>query len=129
MLPMRVADVIHRSAVGAQVIGDNLFWLTVALHQFLEEFQRCLAVATLGDKVLEDLAFVIYGTPHVMGLAVDFHEDLVDMPLPIRVTAHPTGPGFADLRGEKRAKPHPLKSDGIVADVNAALMQEVFHIS
>ena len=54
---------------------------------------------------------------------------LVEMLLPIRVAAHPLGPGFADLRGEKRAEPHPPKADGLVADVNAALMQEVFHIS
>ena len=96
MLPIRVPDVFHRGAVGAQVVGDDLFWLTVALHQFLEEFQRCLAVSTLGDEDLENFAFMVDSTPHVMCLADDFCKDLVEMPLPIRLAAHPLGSGFRD---------------------------------
>jgi hypothetical protein len=39
---------------------------------------------------------MVDSTPHVMCLAVDFYKDLVEMPLPIRVAAHPLGSGFRD---------------------------------
>ena len=72
---------------------------------------------------------MVDGPPHVMGFAVDLHEDLVQMPLVVGVAAHPLDSGFADFRGEKRAKPHPPKSDGLMADIDAALVQEVFDIA
>ncbi len=38
-------------------------------------------------------------------------------------------PFSSDLRGKQRAKPAPPETDSFVADVDAALVQQVFHIS
>jgi len=62
------------------------------------------------------------GAPHVMGLAVDFYENLVEVPLVVRIRTYPLDLGLTDLKGEKPANPHPPKSDGFMADVDAALV-------
>ena len=63
-------------------IGDDLIGLTIPAHQFSEEFQCDLLIPALGDDRLQHLSFVIYRAPKVMPLAIDLHEDLVDMPAP-----------------------------------------------
>ena len=64
-----------------------------------------------------------------MCLAVDFHKDLVEVPFPIRVAAHPLGPGFAALKGALRPEPHPPFSDRLMADFGPAFMDEIFDIA
>ncbi len=129
LLPIGVSDLLHGGAVGAQLVGDDLFRTTVTFHQFPEEFQCRLAIAALGDQGFEDLALVIDGSPHVIRLAVDLHEDLVEVPLPVRVGAHPLDPGLADIGGEQGTEPHPPKPDGFMADIDAALVQQVLDVA
>jgi hypothetical protein len=64
-----------------------------------------------------------------MRLAVDFRENLVQVPSPVRVCAHPADPPFPDLRGEQRAKSVPPEPHRFVADVDAALVQQVLNIA
>jgi len=82
------------------VVSDGRFRPTVAFHQFSMELQCCFAVTALGDEGIEHLAFVIDGALHVVNLAVNLHKNLVDMPLRVRLTAHPLDLGLADLGGE-----------------------------
>src|SRR5271157_5717242 len=49
------------------------------------------------------------GQPEVAELAVDLHEDFIQMPLPLRIAAHMRDASLADLGGEHRAKPVPPK--------------------
>ena len=60
--------------------------------------------------------------------AVDFREHLFQMKPPVRVCPHPNNPRSANLGCEHRAKSVPPKSNGFVADFDAALMQQVFDI-
>ena len=55
----------------------------MAFYRFLEEFQRRLAITALGDIGLQYFALVIYGPPQIVGFAVNFDENLVQMPLPM----------------------------------------------
>jgi hypothetical protein len=71
-----------RGCVRGEPIRDQHLWLPISPHQFPEHFQCSTLVPALGDDALKHLAFVINRTPKVMPLTVDFHEDLVDMPLP-----------------------------------------------
>jgi hypothetical protein len=50
------------------------------------------------------------------------------MPPPVRISAHPTAPFPSDLRGEHRAKSVPPEPNRFVADVDPALVQEIFHV-
>lgn len=54
---------------------------------------------------------------------------LVQMPLPIQVTPHPTGPFTAAFNSKHGANSIPSKPHSFVADINATLAQQVFHIS
>jgi hypothetical protein len=56
-----------------------------------------------------------------MGLAVDLHENLVEVPMPVRESTHPIAPFTADLSGEHWPEPVPPKPHGLVADGDAAL--------
>ena len=68
-----------------------------------------------GDHRFQNLAFVIDSPPEIAELAVDLHEHL--------------NPLLSDLRREHRAKPVPPKPDGIMADVDPALRQEILDVS
>jgi hypothetical protein len=48
---------------------------------------------------------------------------------PIRISTKVLNPFSSNLHGKQRAKPAPPETDSFVADVDAALVQQVFHIS
>jgi hypothetical protein len=75
-------------------------WWTKALHCFSEEFQCRFAIPALGDIAFKHLALVIYGAPQVVRFTVDLHKNLVQMPLPIRMSAKVLNPFSPDLRGK-----------------------------
>jgi hypothetical protein len=48
---------------------------------------------------------------------------------PLRIAAHVRDASPTDLGGEHRAKPVPPEPDGLVADVDPALGQQIFDVS
>jgi len=99
-----------------------------AFHDFSQEFQCRFAIATFRDIRFQHLAFVIDGTPKVVHLTVDFHENLIQMPLPIGVSAQLLDAFPADLGRKYWAKPVPPESNRLVADTDAALVEKILHI-
>jgi len=63
-----------------------------------------------------------------MLLATDLYDYLVEVPPPV-AGFHALDPAIADLGGEHRAKPMPPETDRLVADINAALVQQVLDVS
>ena len=72
---------------------------------------------------------MIYGSPQVMCLTVDLHENLVQMPLPIGVCSHPLDTLPSDLESKHRAKSVPPETDRFMADTDPSLVQQVLDIS
>jgi len=72
---------------------------------------------------------VIDGAPEVDHLAIELHVHLVEVPLPLPEVPHPVHPLTPDVRGEKWPEPVPPMAHGLVADVDAALEQQVFNVS
>jgi hypothetical protein len=70
---------------------------------------------------------VVNGPPEVVLLAVDLHEDLVEMPPPVART-HSLHTALADLGGEHRPEPMPPEPHCLMTDVDAALVQQVFDV-
>ena len=68
---------------------------------------------------------MIDGAPKIAEPTVDVHKDLIQMPAPLRIAAHVRDPLLANLGGEHRPKPIPPETDGLVADVDPALGQEI----
>ena len=124
---LEVAYFPHGCAVGAQPVGDDDFGTAMALHSFLEKFQGGGLVPRLADIELQHLALMIDGPPKIVELAVDLHENFVDVPAPAAEVAGPH-PLLADNPSEQRAKAVPPKSHRLMADVDAARMQQVLNI-
>jgi len=97
-------------------------------HRFLEEFQSRLLIPCLRDEAFQDFTFVINGASEVVPLAVDLHKHLVEVPLPLP-RFHPLDPSLADIIGEHRSEPVPPEADGLVADVDAPFMEQIFDVS
>lgn len=72
---------------------------------------------------------MIDGPPQVVGLTVDLHVDLVDVPAPVAKGAHAAHPLPADIGREHRPKSIPPEPHRLVAQVDPALEQQVFHIA
>ncbi len=57
-----------------------------------------------------------------MGLGVDFHKNLVQVPSPIEIGAHLLGAFSADLGGEQWAKTAPPETDRLAAIIDATFV-------
>lgn len=77
---------------------------------------------------LDDLAFVIDRAPAVMGLAVDLHEHLIQVPAPVSKTPHVADTALAHLACEHRPEPIPPQPYGLVAQIDAALEQQILNV-
>src|SRR5580692_2661395 len=72
---------------------------------------------------------MVDGAPEIKELAVDLHKGLIQMPAPLRIAAHVRDASLANLGDEHRAKPVPPEPDGLVADVDPALGQQILDVA
>jgi hypothetical protein len=70
---------------------------------------------------------VIHRSPQVVPLAVDLHEHLVQVPPPV-AGLNALDAALPDFGGEDRAKAMPPKPDGLMADLDAALVQQILDV-
>ena len=90
-------------------------------NQILACYQEVLPLFLDGKAILID------GPPQIMLLAVDFHEDLVQVPPPA-ARSHPVDTAFPDLSCKHWAEPKPPVANGFVAHIDAALVQQIFDV-
>src|SRR5277367_975715 len=105
------ADLFHRRGIRVKPVGDDAPRPAIFLHDALEKLQRRSFVSLRGDHRLQNPALMIDSPPEIAELAVDLHEDLIQMPAPSDEPAHVRNPLLRDLRREHRTKPVPPKSD------------------
>ena len=127
LLPLRIAEDLHRGAVGSQLVCFNHMRLAIALHQFPEEFQCTFLIPALRGIGIEHFTFVIHRPPKVMRLTIYLHKLLIQMP--IRMSTKLFNPFLSDLSGKQRAETVPPETDSFMANVNTAFVQQIFHIS
>ena len=72
---------------------------------------------------------MIDGAPQIMHLAVDLYVDLVEVPAPVSNALHPADPLPTDVPCEHRAEPVPPEAHCLMAKIDAALEQQVLHVS
>jgi len=70
-------------------------------------------------QIFQNFAFVINSTPKVKPLTVDFDENIIQMPLPVRVTPYPL---FADFINKFCTKSVCPESYCFMANIDFALM-------
>ena len=71
---------------------------------------------------------MIDSAPQVMCLAINLHKDLIEVPLPLGDLAHIACPADADLSSEHRPKTINPEPYALMANVDAAFMQQIFDI-
>ena len=67
--------------------------------------------------------------PKVVLDAIDLHKDLIQVPLPLSMLSHVRCALRSDLTSEDRTKPVDPSPDALMANIDAALMKEVFDIT
>ncbi len=68
------------------------------------------------------------GTPRVVLKAIDRHEDLIKMPLPLNMLAHVGCALCTDLAGEDWSKTVDPEPHIFMANVDATFVQQIFNI-
>jgi hypothetical protein len=100
----------------------------VTLERLLHEPQCRGLVSVLRHEALEDLAFVIDCTPQVTHLAIHLHVHLVEVPAPLPEPTHAAHPLPANVTCKQRTEPVPPVAHCLMADVDAALSEQVFDV-
>jgi hypothetical protein len=129
LLSISITDLVQSGTVRAQTICHDGAGFAMALHRTLDEFECRSLVFSLAGKEFQHFAFVIDCSPEIVHLAVDLHEDFVQVPSPMGVSAHPIDPLLADFGGEHWAETVPPEPDGFVANGDPALGEQVFDIA
>lgn len=97
-------------------------------HRFLEEFQCGFLVSGLRDKAFQNFTLVVDRALEVVLLAIELHENLVEMPLPV-ARSHPLDLALLGPGGEHRLEPVPPKSNSFVADLVTAYVEQIHDVS
>ena len=129
LLALGPAELLQGGSIGAQPVGDDGLGAAMALHGSSDELQRGRLVPFLGDEGLQRFALVVHGAPEIAHLAVDANVDLIQVQALLGVLAHGLDPLLADLGGEHGPEPPPPEAYRLVANVDPALVQKVFHVS
>lgn len=124
-----VTNLSHGSTVGAKAICDDRLGASVSFHRPLQECHCRLPIAFSCHEHLQDFAFVIDGAPEIVQITIDANEDLIKVPSPLWVRTQGSRPLLTDQTGEAWAEPVPPDPDGLMAHVNAALMQQILDLS
>jgi hypothetical protein len=118
----------HRGTIGTKAVRDDRPGAPVSFYRPFRECHGRLAIALLCHEHLQDFAFVINRSPEIVQLTVDANENLVEMPLPLRIRSQGARLFLVDKTGEFRSEPVPSGPDGLMAHVNAALMQQILDL-
>jgi len=72
----------HGSGIASQLVGNDPQWFgTLAARQSPKE-SLCRALITMRlNQDVDHVAVLVHGTPQILLLAVDSHEDLVQVPV------------------------------------------------
>lgn len=71
---------------------------------------------------------MIDGTPEVDHFAVDLYVRFVKVPLPLTKAVHPADPLPTNVTDKQQPEPVPQKPHRLMANIDAALEQQVFHV-
>ena len=129
VLAVFVSDLFHGGAIRSKSIGGDEPRCSIPFHGFLQKCKCRLLIPGFGDVAFQHFTFVIDGAPEVMLDAVDFHEDFIEMPVPLSMLTHVGCTLGSDLAGEDRTKTIDPKPDAFMADIDSTLMKQVFDVA
>lgn len=92
----------------------------MAIHRFPEEFQARPLASCLRREALRRL--VVDDSPAMMLLAIDLHQQLIQVPLSFGVDTKQLDPLLSDLRDKNRTEHTPPIADCFMAYLDATLV-------
>src|SRR5690606_4110454 len=104
-------------------------WIPKPFHKFLQENQRSLTIAALGNKGFQHFSFMVNGTPQIMRFTVNPYEDLIEMPFPVRIIVRRRDPFLSDFARKQWAKSVPPIANRFMTDVDTPFMKKVFDVA
>ena len=128
LLATVVPNDFHSGPIRGASVRHNDVGIAISLHRFLQEFQCGRLITLLRDIGFQNFTFVVDSAPKIVALTPDLHEDLVQVPPPLRTSSHRLWPALADFVGEVNPEPIHPEPDAFVANVDAALVEKVFDI-
>ncbi len=85
-----------------------------------------MAISFCCDDTFKNGSFVINRAPKIIELTIDFDENFIQMPFPKRIRIRSS---LANFFRENRPKSIPPKPDGLMTNIDAALMQNIFDLT
>jgi hypothetical protein len=119
----------ERRRIGSRAVGDDAAGATISPHQLPQELESRPPIALLCNDDSKDFSFVVDRTPQIVGDAVDLYEDLIEVPSPFGTAPTEGDPSLLDLSREYRSESVLPKPHGLVADIDAALGEQVLDIA
>jgi len=110
--------------VAAELIRVNDLWDVVFTQQPGEEGLRGFGITVPLEEDIEHEAVLVYSAPEPMSNAIDARRDLIQMP-----PGTPTGFPVTKFIGEQRPEFETPLSEGLVTDLNAALVKQFLNIT
>ena len=112
-------------AIARQLVRhQSVRFTALSLQQPAKEAFRCSPIPSWLHEDVDHVAILVDGAPKILTLALDPHEELVEVPRvaqPAFSTPQPAGVLATEL-------PAPL-TDGFVGDRNPALRQQILHVA
>ena len=103
-LPIRVANDLHHSTMGTQLVGDKHLSFAMAFHSFSEELQCNFTVNALRHVAFEHLTLVIHDPTKIVYLNDNLYENHIEILLPVQVDEHLINARLAYLGRKQRTK-------------------------
>jgi len=100
----------------------TIAWGAVAFHDFFEESQSRLAVASLAHKGLQDFTLVINSPPQIMCFTIDEYKHFIKMPTPVGIIWRRMNSLFPNFSDKHRTKTVPPIANCFVTYVDTSLM-------
>ena len=129
LLVVAIFYVFYGGSIRAKSVSHDGSRRAVSFHRFLQERKCSLLIPGFCHVAFQHLTFVVDGAPQVMLYAVDLHEDLIEMPLPLRMLPHKARAFRPDLAGEDWTKKIDSEPYVLMANIDAALMKKVFNVA
>jgi hypothetical protein len=121
----RQAEGSNGNMVGSEFISCDPGWRpSLFLQQFPHQFQRCPSIPPGLYEKIEDLAFVVDGTPKPMTPPSNDDDHLIEMPIVAGSWSHTT-----QVSSDRRTKFNEPAPHALVGNIQAPFRKQILHIS
>jgi hypothetical protein len=118
-------EIVKRSAVCSQVVGDQSLWNgSVLLQKLTHQLQRCVLVSPGLVQHIENLAFGVDSPPKVDHPAVDLQIDFIQMPCCVRSRST-----LSQVGGDHRSEVVHPTPNGLIRDRDPALREQILDVT